>query len=497
MLETLANVLSFQNFLFMNIGIAIGIIFGALPGLSGGIAIVLFLPFTFYLDPMVSISWLLGMYCGGTYGGSITAILIKTPGTAASAATVEDGYALAQQGKPGKALSMALVASVIGGIFSTFMLIFIAPLLSKMALKFGPAEYFSLAFFGLSIIAGVSGKSLFKGLIMGSLGMLISMIGMDPIAGVPRLTFNSLYLVGGIGLIPVLIGLFALPEILNKSTSDMKKVVLDNQVSTKNKEDKLTLAEFKASFKTIIQSSAIGTIIGAIPGTGAAIASFLSYNEAKRRSKNPDEYGRGSLDGIAASEAGNNGVTGATLIPLLTLGVPGDIVTAILVGAFLIHGLTPGPSLFKDNINIVYGIMISLLIINILVYLQGKYFVKMFANVNKIPLQVMLPLLFILCVIGVYVAQNSMFDVELILVFGVVAYFAQKFKFSITPMLLGVVLGPMAEQNFRKALVLSEGNYLTFITKPISLFFLILVALTFIMFIRKQSKDNEANVPAN
>jgi putative tricarboxylic transport membrane protein len=491
------DVLTFQNFLFMNIGVAIGIIFGALPGLTGSIAIVLFLPFTFYLDPIVSLSWLLGIYCGGTYGGSITAILIKTPGTAASAATAEDGYALAQQGKPGKALSMALIASVIGGIFSTLMLIFIAPPLSKMALKFGPAEYFSLAMFGLSIIAGVSGKSLFKGLLMGSLGMLISMVGMDPISGVSRLTFDSLYLVGGISLIPVLIGLFALPEILDKSASDMKKVVLDNQVSTNSKDDKLTLAEFKASFRTIIQSSIIGTIIGAIPGTGAAIASFLSYNEAKRRSKNPDEYGKGSVDGIAASEAGNNAVTGSTLIPLLTLGVPGDVVTAILVGAFLIHGLTPGPSLFTENIGLVHGLMISLLIINIIMYLQGKYFVKLFANVNKIPLQVMMPILFILCVTGVYASKSAMFDVQLILVFGAISYFAKKFKMSITPMLLGIVLGPMAEQNFRKALVLSEGNYMTFFTKPISLLFLILVVLTFVMFLRDKGKDAKLRVSSN
>lgn len=493
MWEALINLFSLQNFLFMNIGVAIGITFGALPGLSGGIAIVLFLPFTFYLDPIVSISWLLGMYCGGTYGGSITAILIKTPGTAASAATVQDGYALAQQGQPGKALSMALIASAIGGIFSTLMLIFIAPLLSRMALKFGPAEYFSLALFGLSIIAGVSGKSLFRGLIMGCLGMLVSMIGMDPIAGVARLTFDSLYLVGGIGLIPVLIGLFALPEILNKSASAIKKVELDNQVNSKNKADHLTFAEFKASFRTIIQSSTIGTIIGAIPGTGAAIASFLSYNEARRRSKNPENYGKGSLDGIAASEAGNNGVTGATLIPLLTLGVPGDIVTAILVGAFLIHGLTPGPSLFKYNMDIVYGIMLSLLFINILLYIQGKYFVKIFANVNKIPMAIMLPLLFILCIIGVYVANNSMFDVKLILIFGFISYLATKLNISTTPLLLGVVLGPIAEQNFRKTLVLAEGNYLAFITKPISLFFLILVVLTVVMFLKKQKTDTEIN----
>jgi len=491
MLEVLKSTFSIQNILFMNIGVAVGIIFGAFPGLSGGIAIILFLPYTFYLKPMVGIAWLLGMYCGGTYGGSISAILINTPGTAASAATVKDGYALTQQGNPGKALSMALIASVIGGIFSASILIFAAPLLSKFALKFGPAEYFALALFGLSVIAGVSGKSLPKGLIMGCLGMYISMIGIDPISGVSRLTFDNFYLVGGIGLIPVLIGIFALPEIIKKSVFDFAKIKREKKIIINKKGDNLTFAEFKNSFKTIIESSAIGTVIGAIPGTGAAIASFLSYGEAKRRSKNPEKYGKGSLEGIAASEAGNNGVTGATLIPLLTLGVPGDIVTAILFGAFLMYGLVPGPNLFKYNISLVHGIMLSLIVINIIMYLQGKYFVKMFASVNKIPTQIMLPILFLLCVIGVFVANNAIFDVKLILIFGVIAYFAIKIDMPISPMLLGVVLGPIAEQNFRKALILSEGNYMTFIVKPISLFFLILVVLTIIMFDKKNKNENK------
>ncbi|MCI8661078.1 MAG: C4-dicarboxylate ABC transporter permease [Lachnospiraceae bacterium] len=487
LIQALGTSFSPMNLLFMNLGVAIGIVFGALPGLSGGVAIVLFMPFTFYLDPVVSLSWLLGMYCGGTYGGSITAILINTPGTAASAATAMDGYALAKKGKPVKALMIALVASCIGGLVSTFMLIFISPLLSKIALKFGPAEYFSLAIFGLSIISGVSGKNIFKGLLMGCLGMFVIMIGMDPMDGVQRLTFGNLYLAGGIDMIPALIGLFALSEMFNKAKGIEK---IEVTADFNQKDDRLSWEDVKGCMKTIVKSSGIGTVIGALPGTGAAIASFLSYNEAKRVSKHPEEFGSGSIEGIAASEAGNNGVTGATLIPLLSLGVPGDMVTAILVGAFLMQGLTPGPTLFKNDLPLVYGIMISLLAINVFMYIQGRYFVKLFAQVNRIPMQAMIPVLFVLCVVGVFVANNSMFDVKVILIFGALSYVAGKLKLPVTPLLLGIVLGPMAEQNFRRALSLSKGSLWIFITKPISLFFLVLVVATIVLFVRKNRKED-------
>ncbi len=485
MLDALMQTISAQNLLFMNLGVLVGIIFGALPGLSGGIAIVLFLPFTFYLDPLVSLSWLLGMYCGGTYGGSITAILIKTPGTAASAATTLDGYAMAEQGMPGKALMMALIASTFGGLFSAFCLMFFAPFISSIALKFGPPDYFSLALFGLSIIAGVSGACIWQGLCMGCVGMFVSMVGIDKMDGVYRLTFDSLYLLAGIGLIPAIIGLFALPEIINKSVN-INQSFGDGQKKRLNlSEDTVTRKEMRECLPTMLRSSIIGTIIGAIPGTGAAIASFLSYNEAERRSKKPELFGKGSLEGIAASEAGNNGVTGATLIPLLTLGIPGDIVTAILTGAFLMHGIIPGPSLFQKEPVLINGIMLSMLLINIFMFLQGRWLVRLFANVTKIPLQLLFPPLYLLCVVGVFVANNSMFDVWLILAFGLFAYVADKLNLPVTPVLLGIVLGPLAESNFRRALILSEGNYLTFVTNPISLFFLILILVTVASFIRK------------
>lgn len=487
------NVFQPLNLLLMNVGVAVGIIFGALPGLSGGVAVVMFLPFTFYMDPIPGISLLLGMYCGSMFGGSITAILLKTPGTASAAATVADGYALNCQGKPNKALTMALVASTLGGLFSTFMLIFFSPYLASAALKFGPTEYFALALFGLSIIAGVSTGDIFKGIGMGCLGMLVAMIGMDPLDGVQRLSFDNLNLIGGIDLVPATIGLFALAEMFNKSAKGLKKAEVSS-IDKKNTEDRLTVKEFKPTIPTILKGSVIGTIIGAIPGTGAAIAAFISYNEARRASKTPEEFGNGSLDGIAAAESANNAVTGSTLIPMLSLGVPGDVVAAIMMGAFLLHGMTPGPGMFTHHLDVVYGIMGSLLLINLFMLVQGKLFTRAFANVNKVPMELLLPTVFLLCVVGVYSSNNSMFDVYLILGFGAIAYLAGQFSLPTAPMLLGIILGPMAEKNFRNALILSGGDYSVFVRYPISLIFLLITVATFVLFILKDMKKNKKTV---
>ncbi|MGD9156121.1 MAG: tripartite tricarboxylate transporter permease, partial [Bacillota bacterium] len=433
-------------------------IFGALPGLTATMGVALFLPLTFGMNPITGILMLLGIYCGGIYGGSITAILIKTPGTPASAATILDGYTMAQKGHGGKALQMALVASTIAGIFSALMLLFIAPQLARAALKFGPPEYFALAIFGLSIISSVCGNNVFKGMIAGILGMFVSMIGLDPIGGIPRLTFGYDYLAGGINLIPALIGLFAISEIFHKVSDQENKI----EEATEFIHENLTLKEIFAHLKTILKSSAIGTFIGSIPGTGAAIASFLSYNEAKRVSKTPEKFGTGHLDGVAASEAGNNGVTGATLIPLLTLGIPGDTVTAILLGALMMQGLTPGPQLFKEHGTVVYTIMVGLICVNIFMYLQAKYFIKGFVRITQVPIRFLIPVLIILCVTGAYAVNNTLFDVKIMLAFGVVGYLLSRVDFPVTPMLLAIILGPMAEISIRQSMILSEGSYLIF-----------------------------------
>ena len=480
------SLLSLDNFIAMNVGLCAGIIMGALPGLTATMGVAVLLPLTYGMDPTAGILLLLGVYCGGTYGGSITAILIRTPGTPASAATVLDGHPLAQCGQGGRALDMAIKASTIGGLISAVMLLFLAPQIANFALKFGPAEKFTLALFGLTIIAAICSKDLLKGLSMAALGIFISCIGIDSIMGVPRFTFGNMYMEGGIELIPALIGLFAFSEIMNK-VRDIKVPV--GEVG-EVKGDKVTGRELTACMPTIVKSSLIGTLIGAIPGTGAAIASFLSYQEAKRASKHPEEYGHGSIEGISASEAGNNGVTGATLIPLLTLGVPGDSITAVLLGALTMQGLVPGPMLFSTHGTTMYAIIIGLLFVNVFMFLQAKVFIKPFSQVTKIPVNVLIPVLLVVSVTGVYATNNAIFDVWVAIVMGIIGYVLIQADYPVTPLLLSLILGPMAEKNLRQAIQLSR-TWTTFFTKPICIVFILLSAasIVFSLMRSKTAKD--------
>lgn len=474
-LNSLLAIFQVNNILFIIAGVFLGFIFGSLPGLTATMGVALLLPVTYGLEPATAILFLLGIYCAGTYGGSASAILINTPGTPASAATVADGYALAEKGKAAVALRMALIASVAGGIFSGLALLFIAPQLSAFALNFGPTEFFSLALFGLTMIISVSSNNLRKGLIMGILGMFVSTIGLDQMGGLPRFTFGDNNLMGGIDLIPALIGLFAISEIIKKSQNS--HFGSSNDVSKLDSAVESFKSLIKRYSKTMFKSSAIGTFVGAIPGTGPAIASFLSYNEAKRVSKHKEEFGKGSLDGIAASESGNNGVTGATLIPLLTLGIPGDTVTAVMLGALTMQGIAPGPDLFVNYTDMIYTIMLGLILVNIIMFIQGIYATKVFAKIKSIPINVLIPILLILCFIGAYAVNNTVFDAKVMLVFGLIGYILPKFGFPITPMLLGIVLGPIAETSFRQALAISNGNWTIFLTEPISLIFILLSLL--------------------
>ncbi|MGE4284858.1 MAG: tripartite tricarboxylate transporter permease [Clostridia bacterium] len=490
-IEVLGSLCTLKNILFINIGLACGITVGSLPGLTAVMAVALLLPLTFGLEPITGMLLLLGVYCGGTYGGSITAILINTPGTPSAAATVLDGYKMAQKGRAGEALQMALVASVFGGLFSAVALMFTAPALAAIALKFGPAEYFALAVFGLTIISGVSGKSIVKAIIMGLLGLLVSTVGLDPMDGFDRFTFGITPLAGGIQLIPALVGIFAISEIFTK-IKDIEKPIDE---AAKFTNINLPFSEILRCGKTIVKSSIIGSIIGAIPGTGAAIASFFSYNEAKRSSKSPELFGTGILEGIAAPEAANNAVTGGALIPLLTLGIPGDVVTAIMLGALMMQGITPGPSLFVNQKHWVYAIMLGIIFINIFMYLQGRLFIKAFVNVTKIPVKLLTPILVFLCILGSYAVNNTTFDCMIMVIFGVVGYLLLKLDFPLTPMVIAIVLGPLAEVNMRRALILSEGSPIIFFQKPISAVILTLSALMIIMpfvskFINKSKKGD-------
>ena len=475
-----------QNLLIIPIGLLLGIVVGAIPGLTSDLGIILCIPLTYGMEPTTAILMLLAIYCGGTYGGSITAILINTPGTSANAATLFDGYPMTEKGHAFKALKMALYASTIGGLISAVVLLVAAPQIAKITLLFGPAEYFALSIFGLSVIAGVSNKNILKGLIGACIGIFVSTIGMDKISGTVRFTFGSIKLTAGIDLIIALIGLFAISEIMMKSQYDPEK---DMKVAGKFAKDVITKEEYKRCRKPIGIGSIIGCIIGATPGTGGGLAAFIAYNQVKQASKHSETFGNGEIEGVAASESANNGACGATMIPMLTLGVPGDGATAILMGAFMVHGMVPGPTLFKESGNILYAIMFGLIIVNIFMYLIGNALIPFYANITKLPYELLASIVLSMCIAGAFSTNNRVYDVMIILVFGILAYFLRRMDFQLVPILLGIVLGPLAEVNFRRALVLSDGSMDIFIKRPISLAFILIAVISISVFMFKELRS--------
>ena len=490
LLSGLKILFDWQILLAIPLGLILGIIVGAIPGLTSDLGIILCIPLTYTMEPTVAILVLLAIYVGGTYAGSITAILINTPGTSANAATLFDGYPMTQKGEAFKALTMALYASTIGGIISAFVLLFAAPPIAKITLLFGPAEYLSLAIFGLSVIAGVSNDNILKGLIGACVGIFISTIGLDNISGTVRFTFDNVQLRRGIDLIIALIGLFAISEILMKSKYNprLDRVVVDPASITRLK---VTKEEYKRCRQPIAIGTIIGVIIGATPGTGGGLAAFIAYNQTKQLSKHPETFGKGEIQGVAASESANNGACGATMIPMLTLGVPGDGATAILMGAFMVHGLVPGPMLFKEQGNILYAIMLGLIVINISLWFVGKFFTRFYAHITRIPFELLACIVLVFCAAGAYSTNNSVYDVYYIFIFGIIAYYLRRMDFQLVPILLGIVLGPLAETNFRRALILSDGSLSIFVTRPISLVFLLIAFSSIVIFTIKNFKDRK------
>ena len=481
------HVLHPLHFPFLFFGVAGGIIVGALPGLTASVGIILLLPFVYQLDASTAMVMLCGMFCGAIYGGSISAILISTPGTPSAAATVLDGYPLAQKGEAGKAIGVATIASATGGIISTFCLMFIAPQLARFALKFGPEEYFALMIFGLTIIASVSGKSLIKGLISGFFGLLIATVGLDPVTGYERFSFNIPNLMTGFTLLPVLIGLFAISQIfVQLETVGMKIRHYKQEI----KNVLPSFKELKKLFVVIIPCSFLGTFIGVIPGTGGAIASFLAYSEAKRWSKNPESFGKGNIIGVAAPEAANNGTTGGAMVPLLSLGIPGDVVTAVMLGALLLIGIRPGPLLFTEHPEIVNPIFAGMLLANVLILLLGILSVRLFPQVLKIPNSILFPVIFTLCFLGAFSLNNSVYDMFIALVFGIIGYIMKKNDFPVAPIVLGVILGPILEDELGRALIISHGNWKVLFQSPIAIFFYVISTLSLWFSVKRQFFKN-------
>lgn len=479
LLTGFGDILNFYSLLAITLGVVTGITVGALPGLTATMSIAVLTPATFLLPPEIGIALLLGVFVGGIYGGSITAILLRTPGTPAAIATSFDGYPLAQQGNAGKALHLALYASVIGGLISAAILVVLAPQIARIAVRFGPAEFFGLTLFGISIIASVSGDSLLKGLVAGIFGILFSTVGMDSITGVRRFTFGSTALLSGFNLIPVLIGVFAVSEML-ELVEKRRESVVDKTVGA-IKSGALTLREFKANLVNIVRSSFIGTFVGIVPGTGGGIAAFMAYDIAKRRSKKPKEFGKGSLEGVASAEASNNATTGGALVPLLTLGIPGCPTTAVLLSAFMIQGLQPGPLLLQTDARTVFALFAGLIIANVLLLGFGMIGIRAFSKVVRIPIRVLVPTVLVLCFVGAYSIANSMLDVGVMLVMGALGFLMRKFGFPGAPLVIGLILGPINEAALRRALSASRGDWMVFFGNPIFLAFLGLTILSFLL----------------
>lgn len=476
--------LTFENISIVFIGVVIGTVIGAIPGMTTPMGVALALPFTFTMQPVTGILLLLGIYKGGLYGGSITAILIKAPGTPAASCTVLDGYPLTQKGEARKALDMALYASCFADFMSNLALILLAGVLATFALKFGPPEFFTLIVFSLTIIAGVSGDNLVKGIAAAALGLLFATIGLDMVFGTSRFIFDQWELMGGLSFIPVLIGLFALPEIIHyftgKVTGDTKAAVMSGIGAG--------LAEFKASFRSIFRGSLIGVVLGSIPGIGGAPSAFLSYSEARRTSKNPENFGKGELEGVAAAEAGNNGVAGATMIPLLALGVPGDVITAVILGAFMIHGLRPGPVMLVENITMIYALFIGIMLSSAYLFVVGKFSIRAISRIAEIPNRVLYPVVLVFCLYGSFAINNSTFDVLVMLLMGVVGYLMMVFRFPPPPFLIAFILGPLLEDNFRQSMILSEGSLGILVRSPICWVFWAMTLASIYFLIKSRQK---------
>ena len=468
---------------FLIIGLLVGIIIGALPGLNVNMAVSIMLPLTYGMEPSAGIMMLLGVYCGGNYGGSISATLVNIPGTPSAVMTTLDAHPMAKQGKAGLAIGLATMASALGGLFSCVVLCTISPVIAELALQFTSLEMSVICIFGVSIMAFVAGGSLIKGIMAGIVGLLVSCIGFDPVTSVPRFTFDSIYLFSGINFTAAMIGLFGFTEIITSAEEGIRKTLKMEIAEVKNVFE--CFKYLKRCGRNLLTSSVVGTIIGAIPGAGGTIASIVSYGFEKKVTKEPERMGHGSPDGIVAAEAANNACCGGAMTTLLSLGIPGDSVTAILLGAFIIHGMQPGPTLFSDNADMVSIIFIGMFIINALLLFIGLLGAPQFAKFLKIPKKILHPCILLLCVVGTYGVQSSTFDVRMMFLFGIIGYIFSKLGIPRPPIVLGLVLGTTLEENLRRTVTLSRGDMWGFFWNrtsetPIALIVLIITVLLLI-----------------
>lgn len=465
--NALVHVLSFGPLTAMIGATLLGVFIGALPGLNPVMAIALLLPLTYSMDPLVALAMVAGIYNGSMYGGAIPAILLRIPGTPASIATTFDGFPMAEKGEAAKALKIACWSSAVGGIASAVALMTVGPLLARVTLYFGPAEYFWIAIFGMASVGVMVGSDPVKGIMAAVLGLLIGTMGIDNLSGQARFTFDQTWLLGGLDLIVVLVGLYALPPVLQLAEKADLKGLSAAQLKLTNVPFKP--GEISGLIPTWLRASGIGIGVGILPGAGGNIAAFLSYNAAKNASDDPSSFGKGNPQGVAAAECGNNADNAASMIPALSLGIPGNVVAALVLSALTIHGLQPGPQLFHQNPVLVGGFMMEMLITSVLIFaLGGAVATRVFAQFQRLPGVLLVPSILILMCVGVYVINGRPVDLWVMLVAGLVGYFLEKVNVPLAPIILGMILGPMAEQSVRRALLISRGDATELLTRPIS-----------------------------
>ncbi|MEW6266187.1 MAG: tripartite tricarboxylate transporter permease [Thermodesulfobacteriota bacterium] len=485
--HALTTVLMPQNLLAMCLGGLWGLLAGALPGISTSMGVVLLLSFTYSLSPMTAFTMLVAAYCGGITGGSITSILFGIPGEPSSVPTVIEGYSLAKQGRAAFALWVYIICSVAGGTFSVIFMMVATPLIADVALRFGPPEYFALTILGLSVVSSLSGGSILKGALSCFFGLFLATVGTDGITGSERFTFDTTILLGGINFVTAMVGLLAVSEVLLEAEEPFKEY--KGSVNYRGMREELPkLSLFKKHWVNLVRSPIIGTIVGALPGAGATIASFLAYGAAARTSKEPEKFGKGAVEGLMAAECANNASTGGSMTILLSLGLPGSNTTAMMIAAFMIHGMQPGPLLLSTRPDIVYGIFVAMLLTNFMLLGLAVVAIRAFLELNKLPYTVFSAAIMILCVIGAFGLNNSMDDVYVMFFFGIVGYFMRKYDFPVAPAILGLVLGDMTELSLRRALLLSGGDPLILVSRPISLLLLAGAVLSIVYPLLKKPK---------
>jgi putative tricarboxylic transport membrane protein len=456
------------NLFIIILGSSLGILAGAVPGISGTMALALAVPITYTMEPASALILLVAIYASSVYSGSISGILFRTPGAPEGVAATLDGHEMAKRGEAGEALGIDIFSSVTGGLFGALALALIAPQLAKVALEFGPAEYFGIAVLGLSVVSSFGIKNEAKAIIAALIGLFVACIGIDKISGFQRYTFGTTALLGGVGFIPVIIGLFAVAEVI-------KRVSQTIEIGHVKTQARATLPSFKVIKKLkylLLRSSIIGTFIGILPGVGATTGAFVSYSEAVRWSKYPEKFGTGIPDGVAAAEAGNNSACSGAMVPLLTLGIPGSAGTAIILGAFLIHGLKPGPLLFMQQPDIVYTIFVGMFLANLSIIFLAKLFIRYFVKVIELPYNILGAGIVICCIVGTFAIRNSFGDIWIMIIFAIIGFFMEKYGYPLAPVILGVVLGPIAEENLRQAMIISDNNPLALVSSPLSAIFI-------------------------